>query len=222
MIDIDTLRAKLSSEEYGERMQALTQSRNLSTSERFEFISIASCDRNARIRYDAVSQLATVGKFDLEKSLEILCDRLLNDPEMDVKAAAADGIGALKLTSAYPDLAKIYNDTSDWMMQFSIIAALGELGDLRGFELLADALAHNEHDLVKIAAIGAMGELGDPRGLDLLLPFIDNPDWQIRYRLAQSLANIGSEPAIAALKKLAQDDTAQVAEIANILLLPEN
>jgi HEAT repeat protein len=220
MTNIDTLRTKLESEEYGERMQALTQSRNLSTSERFEFISIASSDRNARIRYDAVSQLATVGKYDLEKSLEILRDRLLNDPEMDVKAAAADAIGALRLTSAYPDLARIYSSTGDWMMQFSIIAALGELGDLRGFELLADALNHNENDLIKIAAIGAIGELGDPRSLELLLPFIDSPDWQIRYRLAQSLANIGTEPAIAALKKLALDDMAQVAEIAN-LLLPE-
>jgi HEAT repeat protein len=217
MTDTDLLRAKLKSEEYGERMQALVQSRSLSESERFEFVTIASGDRNTRIRYDAVSQMATLGSFNLEKSLEILSDRLLHDPEMDVKAAAADAIGALKLTAAFPDLANAYNQNNDWMMQFSIIAALGELGDVRGFELLAEALANNPNDLVKIAAIGALGELGDLRALDLLLPLVDSPDWQIRHRLVQAFANIGSEPAIAALKKLTDDPIAQVAEIAKIL-----
>ncbi len=215
---IDLLRLQLKSEEYGERMQALVKSRNLSISDRFEFVSIGSSDRNTRIRYDAVSQLATIGNHDLDKSLEILRDRLLNDPEMDVKAAAADAIGALKLTSAFTDLEKVYKSTNDWLMQFSIIAALGELGDLRGFELLADALANNSNDLVKIAAIGALGELRDPRSLDLLLPLIDNPDWQVRHRLAQAFANIGTEQAIAALKKLTEDPTEQVAEIAKILV----
>jgi HEAT repeat protein len=218
MIDIDLLKSKLKSEDYGERMQALTQSRHLSESQRFELVSIASGDRNTRIRYDAVSQLATIGNHNLDKALEILRDRLLNDPEVDVKSAAADAIGALKLTSAFPDLANVYKSANDWLMQFSIIAALGELGDLRGFELLANALVNNPNDLVKIAAIGALGELKDPRSLELLIPLTDNSDWQIRHRLAQALANIGTDQAIAALKNLADDPTPQVAEIAKILL----
>jgi len=218
MTIVDLLRSKLLSENYGERMDALTQSRNLSTAERFEFVCIASGDRNTRIRYDAVSQMATLGNHDLDKSLEILRDRLLNDPEIDVKSAAADAIGALKLTSCFLDLENVYKSANDWLMQFSIIAALGELGDIRGFELLTDALANNPNDLVKIAAIGALGELKDPRGLELLIPLVDNSDWQIRHRLAQALANIGTETAIATLKKLVDDPTPQVAEIANILL----
>jgi len=137
---------------------------------------------------------------------------------MDVKAAAADAIGALKLTSAFDHLAHAYRHTNDWLMQFSVIAALGELGDVRGFELLANALSNNPNDLVRIAAIGALGELGDPRSLDLLLPLMDNPDWQIRHRLAQAFANIGTEQALASLKTLANDPTEQVAEIAKILL----
>ena len=221
MTDIESLKVQLQSPEYGERMHALTQSRSLSESDRFEFVTIASSDQNARMRYNAVSQLATVGNFDLEKSLEILCDRLVNDPEMDVKAAAADAIGALKLTSAFEHLANAYKYTNDWLMQFSVIAALGELGDQRGFDLLADALMNNPNDLVRIGAIGALGELNDPRCLGLLLPLADNPDWQVRHRLAQAFANIGSDQAIAALKQLADDSTPQVAEIAKILLNPD-
>lgn len=218
MTDSDQLRAKLNSEAYGERMQALAQSRTLSWSERFEFAAIASGDRNARIRYDAVSQLATVGTLDLEKAAAILTDRLVNDPEMDVKAAAADAIGALRLTSAFTHLATAYSNTNDWMMQFSIIAALGELGDRQSFALLIEALTTNSNDLVKIAAIGALGELGDHRCLEYLLPLVHDPDWQIRHRLAQALANLNTPEAIAALQVLANDPVDQVAEIAQVLL----
>ncbi|AFY72208.1 HEAT-like repeat protein [Synechococcus sp. PCC 7502] len=218
MIDIDLLRNQLKSDNYGDRMQALAQSRGLAVAERFEFVAIATSDPHTRIRYDAVSQLATIGNHNLEQSGQILCDRLLTDPEIDVRAAAADAIGALKLTDAFTHLANAYRNTTDWMMQFSIIAALGELGDQRGFELLADALAHNPNDLVKIAAIGALGELGDVRSLDLLLPLVEHPDWQVRHRLAQAFANIGTEPAIASLKTLTEDTASQVSEIAKILL----
>jgi len=52
-----------------------------------------------------------------------------------VKAAAADAIGGLKLTAAYDDLVAVYQQSCDWLIQFSIVAALGELGEPRGFEL---------------------------------------------------------------------------------------
>jgi HEAT repeat protein len=216
--NVDSLRASLNSQELGERMRALTESRKLEIADRFELVNIASSDRNARIRYDAVSQMATVGIHDLAASLTVLRDRLLHDPEIDVKAAAADAIGALKLTSAFDDLQNAYQGTNDWMMQFSIIAALGELGDVRAFELLVDVLTNNSNDLIQIAAIGALGELGDPRGLDLLLPLVDNPDWQVRHRVAQALSNIGTVEAIAVLQKLVTDPAEQVAGIAKLLL----
>ena len=135
----------------------------------------------------------------------------------DVRAAAADSIGALKLTEAFEILIETYHTTGDWLLQFSIIAALGELGDRRGFEILAQSLQHN-NDLVKIAAIGALGDLGDPRGLELILPLVNNPDWEIRYRLTQALHQIGGVEAEAALTQLSQDPVAQVAETAKTLL----
>ncbi len=91
-------------------------------------------DKNTRVRYAAVSQLDTLGQNNKTASLEILRDRLFNDPEPDVQAAAADAIGGLKLVEAFEDLANIYHDTSEWLVQFSIIAALGELGEPRGFD----------------------------------------------------------------------------------------
>jgi len=48
------------------------------------------------------------GRTGLSTALTVLRDRLFNDPEPDVQAAAADW-GALKLTEAFEDLQQLYH-----------------------------------------------------------------------------------------------------------------
>jgi len=196
-------------------MQVLPASRNLSYAERFALVKLAVDDPNSRIRYDAVSQLATLGREDLEASKAILQQTLHNDPEMDVRAASADTIAALKLVEFFDDLQAIYHSSSDWLMQFSVVAALGELGEPRGYDLLVDALNH-PNELVQLAAIGSLGELGNPSALELLIPLAQHADWQVRYRVAQALANFG-EPAQSTLQRLQEDPNPNVAALARSL-----
>ena len=201
----------LNSEDFGERIRGLNQLRQIEPATAFEMVQPLVTDDNTRVRYAAVSQLDTLGKIDLDASLKMLRDRLFNDPEPDVQAAAADAIGGLKLVEAYEDLANTYHDTPEWLVQFSIIAALGELGDARGFDLLEEALS-SDNNLLQTAAIGSMGELGDNRAIPLLAKFADNEDWQIRYRLVQALGRLGGEEAKAVITKLTKDDSEQVAQ----------
>ena len=140
-----------------------------------------------------------------------LRDRLVNDPEPDVQAAAADAIGALKLVAAFDELLHLYQTTPEWLVQFSIIAALGELGEPRGLSLLKTALT-SETILVQTAAIGAIGELGDASAVESLIPFVSHPDWQIRYQLARSLRALGGDVAQQNLAILATDEIEQVAQ----------
>ena len=207
----------LASSELGDRLRGVNEIRQLDPAVGFPLLQNPLYDNNARVRYAAVSQLDTLGDQDLAASLEVLKDRLHNDPEYDVKAAAADAIGALKLTEAFPDLETVYHGTTEWLLQFSIIAALGELGDPRALPLLATAL-QSSVELVQTAAIGAIGELKLPAGIDLLKTTMTNPDWQVRYRLAQALGNIGGAEAQALLTQLAQDADEKVAEQAKSLL----
>lgn len=176
----------------------------------FEMIQPLIVDNNVRIRYAAVSQMAILGQQDLQKSLQILRDRLFNDPETDVKAAAADALGALKLTEAFSDLEQVYQTTEEWLLKLSIVATLGEMGDPRAFDIRADAL-NSETDIVKTAAISSLGELGDSRGVTLLIPFATNSDWQVRYRVVQALNRLGGTEARSILESLAQDEVEQVA-----------
>ena len=207
----ESINVLINSENKGDRINALNLIRALEPAIAFGYIKQLVTDKNTRVRYAAVSQLATLGSQDLAESFIILRDRLVNDPEPDVQAAAADSIGALKLTDAFDDLQNLYDTTPEWLVQFSIVAALGELGDPRGLKLLQTALT-NETSLVQTAAIGAIGELGNPDGIESLIPFVTNPDWQIRYQLARSLRNLGGDLAARNLAILATDAIEQVAK----------
>jgi HEAT repeat protein len=190
----ESVQQLLSSEDFGQRISGVNQLRQLEPSVAFELIQPVVTDTNTRVRYAAVSQLDTLGGQDLQATLTMLRDRLVNDSEPDVQAAAADALGALKLTEAYEDLQQLYRQTPEWLVQFSIIAALGELGDPRSFELLEEAL-NSSISLVQTAAISSLGELGDVRAVPLLTPYATNPDWQIRYRLVQALSRLGGAEA---------------------------
>ncbi|MEC4895282.1 MAG: HEAT repeat domain-containing protein [Oscillatoria sp. PMC 1051.18] len=213
----ESVQQLLNSDDFGDRLTGVNQLRQLDRAIAFEMIQPLILDKNARVRYSAASQMDTLGQENLEKSWQILRDRLLNDSEPDVQAAAADAIGALKLGEAFDDLKQVYYQSSEWLVKFSIIAALGEMGDPRGFDLLQEAL-ESDNNLIQTSAIGSLGELGDPRAIPLLIPFATDSDWQIRYRVVQALGRLGGEEAKLALEKLAKDEVEQVAEEAKRIL----
>ena len=221
VISLEQIKKQLASDDLGQRLRAINLLRDQDPAIAFELIQTVISDSSSRVRYAAVSQLSTLGNQDKEVTLTLLRGALYHDPEADVQAAAADSIGALQLEEAYDDLVTAYNSTSEWIVQMSIIACLGELGVSRGFELLQQALASG-NNLVSLTAIGALGELKDPRGLPLLLEFADNDDWQVRHRLAQALGNYLRTPqvedVIPTLKILAQDDSEIVSETAQYYL----
>ncbi len=211
----ESVRQLLSSEDLGDRIRAVNQLRQLEPARAFELAQTAISDSSPRVRYAAVSQMASLGRQDLQTALTVLRERLLNDPEPDVQAAAADSLGGLQLTEAFEDLQHLYQTTPEWLVKFSIVAALGELGDGRSFELLENALGAGE-ELIRMAAISSLGELGDVRAVPLLIPHAAHADWQIRYRVAQALARLGGQDARSTLERLAQDEVEQVAEAAKL------
>lgn len=213
----ESVKQLLHSENFGDRIRGINELKNLEQEIAYELIQPILKDENVRVRYAAVSQLDSLGLANRQQSLELLLDILYNDPEADVRAAAADTIAGLKLTEAFPDLKKVYEETSEWLIQFSIIAALGELGNPEALEVLTEALA-GDNSLLQTTAISALGELGDTRAIDVLLPFVENPDWQIRHRLAQALGKLGGEKSQEALEKLAEDDLEIVAQEAKSYL----
>ncbi len=221
----ESVQAMLASENFGDRLSGVNQLRQLDPALAFTLIQSVAMDRNVRVRYAAVSQISTLGEQNRAAALDLL-RRSLEDPEPDVQAAAADSLGALKLTVAYEEMQALYERSPDWLVKFSIVAALGELGDPRAFELLELAL-QSDNDLVKTAAIGALGELGDARAVPLLLPYVGDADWQVRHRVMQALSHFThtemAQPEIktavkSALERLSQDEYEPIAQEAKLYL----
>ncbi len=207
----ESIKELLSSDDFGQRLRAVNQMRQIDPAIAFGLIQAAVIDKNVRVRYAAVSQVATLGHQDPPTALAVLLDSLMHDPEPDVQAAAADSIGALKLTDAYDELKALYHKTPEWLVQFSIIAALGELGDPRSFELLQDALG-SDNELTRTAAIGSLGELGDSRAISLLIPYATHPDWQIRYRVVQALGRFDTPDVRTVLASMVHDEMKPIAQ----------
>ncbi|BAZ68746.1 MAG: HEAT repeat domain-containing protein [Pelatocladus maniniholoensis HA4357-MV3] len=209
-VNPESVKQLLISEDLGDRLRAVNQIRELEPTIGFELIKNAINDSNSRVRYSAVSQFDTLGGQDLDLSLNLLRDRLLNDPEPDVQAAAADCLGALKLKAAFEDLQQLYETSNEWIVKFSIIATLGELGDPRSFDLLQQALS-SDNELVQTAAISSLGDLGNTQAIPLLAPYATNLDWQIRHRVAQALGRLKGTEAKNILETLANDEVEIVA-----------
>ncbi len=206
--DVQTL---LISENLGDRLKGVNLLREIDPAIAFELIQPLITDTNERVRYAAVSQLDPLGRQDPETALSLLRDRIQNDTEIDVKAAAADVIGGLQLTEAYDDLQQLYHQTSDWLLQLSIIATLGELGEPKAIELLEVAL-QSDNELLRVSAVSALGELGSSEAIPLLVQLVKDEDWQVRYRLVQALVRLGGEEAQQTIKILAEDPMEQVAK----------
>jgi HEAT repeat protein len=207
----EAVKSLLESDDYGDRIKSVNQMRYLPLEIGVDFLIQAAKDDNPRVRYAAVSQLASSAGHQTETVADLLRHCLLTDSELDVRAAAADSISALQLVALFDDLHEVYHQTSDWILQMSIVAALGELGEPRGFDILEDALT-SDVELIRAAAVGALGELGDRRAVELIRPFADSDDWQLRYRVVQSLTALGGDEANAILKQMSNDTVEQVAE----------
>ena len=211
----DSIQQLLISEELGDRLRGVNQLRQIDPQKAFELIQIPIKDKNTRVRYAAVSQMSSLGEQNLTISEEVLRDCLLNDPEPDVQAAAADALGALKITQAFEELQQVYQNTPEWLVKVSIVAAIGEMGEPKALSLLEDALK-SDNELIQTMAISALGELGNLAAIPLLKPFAVHSDWQIRYRLVQALHRLGSPEAKKIIAQLASDRVEQVAQEAKL------
>ncbi|MEL6491494.1 MAG: HEAT repeat domain-containing protein [Cyanobacteria bacterium J06621_3] len=209
----DQIRGLLTSENFGDRIKGINLLRDIDPALAFELISPLCTDSNTRVRYAAISQLSTLGAQNKDAAFDLL-KAALGDAEPDVQAAAADSLGALKLTASLGDLQTLYQQTPEWLVKMSIVACLGEMGDPAAFDLLANALK-SDNSLVSVSAIGALGELGDERAIPLLLPYASNEDWQLRHRIAQALGHFQNHADVMqALQTLTQDSSEIVADTA--------
>mmetsp|Transcript_2963 Transcript_2963/g.4516 ORF Transcript_2963/g.4516 Transcript_2963/m.4516 type:complete len:262 (+) Transcript_2963:73-858(+) len=190
-LTFDEVRELLSADRQGERLRGLREAKSLPPEQALDILAEAVTNDKSQVRNMALGMLADFGHVDMKRTAELLYDRLENETELSAKSTAADSIAALRLEGAFDALVQVFQESKDWVVRMSIIAAMGELADPRAFDLLAQVIREpNTEELISIAAIGAIGDLGDKRALQILAPLANHPDDQIRQRAQQSIQSL--------------------------------
>jgi len=134
--------------------------------------------------------------------------RALDDPDLEVRAAAALAAGRLGLREALPTLVD-WLDDADPALRAAAAEGLGALGDERGRTGLVRALGDVSPD-VRLAAVRALPALSDKAVLVPLLGRLDDTDVGVRMAAVEALAALGQREAVVPLVGRARDDVAEV------------
>jgi HEAT repeat protein len=145
----------------------------------------------------------------------------LDNPDATVHAKASDQLrqlvrGRLGGTQVVEALIQKLSQKNSISVYFSVIYALGELGDKRAFEMLLNLL-HDKNYAVVSATAEALASLGDKRALEPLLKLLDVRPMRLfwiwiwpklsnlqaasmRYYVAMSLGRLGDTLALPQLE----------------------
>lgn len=152
------------------------------------YLELLSHEHEA-IREEAVKQLIEMIDADV---VEALAERIEN-PDFEGMLEAIWLLGKAEATQVTEILIERFQEESDPQVREVIAGAFAEMGDVRAFQTLIDAL-EDEHNSVRDAAAIALGELRDSRAVKPLIQRIKSPHYQAIACWA--LAMIGDKRAI--------------------------
>ncbi|HQT98854.1 MAG TPA: HEAT repeat domain-containing protein, partial [Thermodesulfobacteriota bacterium] len=142
-------------------------------------------DKDDDVRKFAIELIADAGGRHLEKAL---CERLSDDRNPNVRAAAAKALGTIDCRDALPNLVAALKDI-EWV-RFNALDALSGMRDAAAVEPIL-ALLSDPSPATRRTAIEALGEIGSSRAGEALLAHLGNTDRDERAAVLKSLLRIG-------------------------------
>lgn len=138
-------------------------------------------DANEEVRNFACVMLGDIG------NREAVCNLIvaLQDSDANVCHSAAEALGKIGDRSALFALIELLK--GDFWVQYSAIAAIGEMRDYRAVPHLVDLL---DNELLAGAVADALGKIGDPRALHPLGSILPSPDPEVAGHVAKAMMDI--------------------------------
>jgi HEAT repeat protein len=151
-------------------------------------------DGEAEVRIGACLAL---GSFKDPSIFDDIAALLLDDPKIEVRQAAARGLGNTEHPAALPYLLEALHDSFWWYEREyaagDLLLAIEKLGET-AVEPLIEALGNKEGTVRKFAAT-LLGRLGDPRALEPLSMALYDLHHEVGKACAEALAHFGA-PAV--------------------------
>ncbi|RJP51450.1 MAG: HEAT repeat domain-containing protein [Anaerolineaceae bacterium] len=149
-----------------------------------------------------IAAALAVGAFHEPSSIIRLSDVLLEDREIEVRQAAAEGLAATRLKEAIPYFIEAMADSFWWYERENaaepLLAALTKFG-ADAVEPLVGALTHYEATVRRSAAV-VLGRIGDTRAVEALGMTLYDMHDEVGHAAAESLAGFGA-PALGVLSE---------------------
>jgi len=122
---------------------------------------------------------------------------LLDDREKTVRLATIRALGALKATSAIPQLTLLLKN-ADLEVQSATIDVLIDLKDVSAVPHLVEVLK-DESEYARRAAVEVLNEVATADAIHDLLKALGDADWWVRVRAADALGSLGGERVVEAV-----------------------
>jgi len=180
-------------------------------------------DADPSVRQDAIHGLWEYEARDLIAPLIRLMD---DDPDVDVRASAAIGLGRYVMLAEFERISDRDRDrvvgalrsafgmqSNPLLVRARALEAVGAHGEPWVAGVIRAALASGEPRL-EVSALHAMGRSAEPQWLPTLLACADDPDAEVRYEVALALGEIGDQEALSGLMPLLEDGDVEVQEAA--------
>lgn len=162
--------------------------------------------------------------------IDPIIDRLKNDPEAEVQAAAAGALAHFLLMSAWGELkgvrvdiiieallAAFYDPASRLVLRRVALEAMGSVSLPEINKAIEDSYESPEREL-QLSALFAMGNSADSRWLPIVMDELESPYDETRQEAVRAAGSIGDSQTIPHLAELAYDDSEDVAQAAIMAL----
>lgn len=162
-----------------------------------------------RVRKETVTALAKLGGEDAG----LLVVGKLEDGAPEVRAAAAQAVGILRVERAQRVLERMLEEEESEDLIVPVIRALGQLGDPGAVPALekraAGTLFTRPSQDVRIAAYRALAAIGTPRARTLLEAGAKDKDQEVRYAVSMILKQAGFARSDEAEGETAEGETVE-------------
>ena len=136
----------------------------------------------------------------------------LDDPDSEVRNAAAHALGEMQDTAAVLALMRALTEDRDAEVRATAAYSLGQLESRRAVPALGQALSRDPAAEVRNRAAWALGQIEDATAVDALVAGLGDDDAEVRNRVAWALGQIESPAAVPGLVGALRDPVPGVRE----------
>ncbi|MGB5712088.1 MAG: HEAT repeat domain-containing protein [Waterburya sp.] len=209
-MELHQIETYLDSRDPQHRMKAITELRNYQPNLAIPLLKRTINDKEFIIR----SFVATgLGHKRTDEGFELLLDLIEYDSDYNVRAEAANSLAKYG-EDAIPYLVQLFQRDSNWLVRFSIFAAIDSIQYPETILKLSILGLRGENLVVKETVVASLGQLAETpqesRALELLLSVAQSQQAPIRALAAKVLRNFKTPKAETALANLRRDSDYRV------------